>query len=75
MKFFIFSDGKPVSQPQMREVLRYAISSLGLDHTLYGVHSLRIGKASDLAKFSYTLDEIHHLGRWQSNAVFKYIRD
>ena len=73
-QFFVYSDGTPVLQPQMREVLCNVIVKLGLDHTLYGVHSLRVGRASDLSKFSYSLEEIRIMGHWQSNTVFRYIR-
>ena len=70
-QLFIHRDGSPVSQMQMRQVLSSAIQALGLNHQLYGVHSLRLGRATDLAKFSYSLEEIRQMGRWRSNVVYK----
>ena len=50
------------------------ISKLGLEDKLYGMHSFRIGRTSDLVKLKYSIDEIKLMGRWKSNVVFKYIR-
>ena len=47
---------------------------LGLDDKLYGMHSLRIGRTTDLIKFNYSIEEIKIMGHWRSNVVFKYIR-
>ena len=71
---FVYSDGRPVTPDQARAVLADPINKLGLDSTLYGMHSLCIGRTSDLAKFHYEIDEIRRLGRWKSNVVYKYIR-
>ena len=72
--FFVFKDKSPVTAEQARTVLREAIRRIGLESDLYDMHSLRIGRASDLMKYHYTIDEVKRLGRWKSNVVFKYIR-
>ena len=41
---------------------------------LYDMHSLRIGGATDLFKYGYSVEEIKRMGRWRSNVVYKYIR-
>ena len=61
-QFFIFRDGSPVKAEQARAVLKKAIINLGLDHKLYGFHSFRIGRTTDLIKFKYDLDLVHHMG-------------
>ena len=72
--FFIFSNDSPVLQSHLRSIIKLLLSNLGLDSSNYGVHSLRIGRTSDLAKSNYSIDEIRRMGRWRSNVVFKYIR-
>ena len=74
-QFFIFRDGTPVKPCQFRRLLRKAIKNLGLNPKFYDTHSLRIGRASDLLKIGYSIDQIKQLGRWKSNAVFKYLRN
>ena len=71
---FIFRDGSPVKCPQVRKTLWEAISKLGLPEMSFDVHSLRIGRSSDLIKYRYSIEEVKRMGRWRSNAVFKYIR-
>ena len=71
---FIFQDGTPVTANNVRAVLKSAISDLGLDSSLYGIHSLRIGHCSDMVKYHWTLADVKLAGRWQSNVVYKYIR-
>ena len=73
-QFFVFRDGSPVLPDHARKVLRQMLDRLGLNSALYDMHSLRIGRASDLAKFNYSISETKFLGRWKSNTVYKYIR-
>ena len=73
--FFIFQDGTSVGADPARKLLRMCIDKIGLDSTLYDMHSFRIGQASDLIKYNYTIEEVKRLGRWKSNVVFKYIRN
>ena len=72
---FIFSDGSPLQPHHIRGVLRDLLNQVGLDSSLYDVHSFRIGRTCDLYKYGYSLDQIKSLGRWRSNAVYKYLKD
>ena len=72
--FFIFGDGSPVKPKHFRTVLRTALKNLGLEPKNYDTHSFRIGRATDLMRMGVSIDNIKHIGRWRSNAVFKYIR-
>ena len=71
---FIFSDGSPLKATAVRTVLKILLSALGLDASLYGVHSLRIGRASDLVKYGYSLNFVKMAERWRSSAVYRYLR-
>ena len=73
-QFFVLSDKSPVTQCMTRNLLKILIDRLGLNAKLYGVHSLRIGRSSELIKFGYSVDELKRAGRWSSNAVYRYIR-
>ena len=72
--FFIFRDGSHVRQNHMRAILRKTLMSLGLDHQLYNLHSLRIGRITDLSKSGTPVEQIKILGRWKSDSVYRYIR-
>ena len=72
--FFIFRDGTPVKPCNANAVLKQAIDNLGLDSSLYSMHSFRIGRATDLIRYGYTIEQVKRMGRWRSNAVYKYIR-
>ena len=73
--FFVFRDKQAVKPAQANMVLKNMVSNLGLDKKFYSMNSFRIGRTSDLIKFGYPIDEVQRLGRWRSNAVFKYIRN
>ena len=72
--FFVFSDHSAVKAEQARKLLKKAISKIGLNAKHYDVHGLRIGRASDLIKAGYSVEEVKRLGRWKSNAVYRYIK-
>ena len=72
--FFVFKDKTPVTAEQARKLLKLALVKIGLDSSVYDMHSLRIGRASDLIKAKYSIEEVKRMGRWRSNVVYKYIR-
>ena len=71
---FIFRDGTPVKPRHVRQILKSVLVLLNLDASLYGTHSFRIGRATDLTKDGFSVEEVKRLGRWKSNAVYKYIK-
>ena len=71
---FIFRDKSKVSGENARKILRELLITLNINHMYYDMHSLRIGRATDLFKYGYPVEEIKRMGRWKSNAVYKYIR-
>ena len=74
-EFFVFRDRKPVSSDNARTVLRKLIKNIGLNEKLYDMHSFCIDRSSDLVKYGYSIEEVKRMGRWKSNAVFRYIRN
>ena len=73
--FFVFKDYSPVKATHMRNTLHNCLHNLNLNDTLYNCHSLRIGRSCDLFKLGHSIDEIKKIGRWKSNAIYKYLRD
>ena len=73
-QLFVFSDRSPVMRWHMRMVLKKTITKLNLDPSCYNLHSMRIGRSTDLLRFGVPVDKIKHMGRWKSNTVYKYIR-
>ena len=74
MNSFVFQDNTPVKPSHVRSVLRTALNNLGLDGENYDTHSFRIGRATDQFKNKVEIDRIKRFGRWESNAVYSYLR-
>ena len=73
--FFVFQGGIPVPQENVRKLLSQAIENIGLDKRLYQFHGIHVGRTTDLYNWGYTVDEIKDIGRWKSNAKYKYIKN
>ena len=72
--FFVYSDRSPIKRNQLRSCLTLMIKKSGFDAKLYCSHSLRIGRSCDLLKYGLSVESIMKIGRWKSNAVFRYLR-
>ena len=73
--FFIFSDRLPVTPKNMRTALKCCLKQASFNEKLYDTHSLRSGRAVDMYKnLKLSVESIKKLGRWSSNAVFKYLK-
>ena len=55
---FIFQGRCPVTPHHTRSRLKEVLMALHLDPDLYGMHSLRAGRATDMYKLGYSLPEI-----------------
>ena len=73
--FFILPDHSPLEAKQVRKVLRQCLKKLQLNARIYDTHSFRIGRATDLLKYGFSVDKIKQIGRWRSNAVYAYLRN
>ena len=71
---FTEEDGKTVTRDSIATVIKRAVSLTGRNSELFNTHSLRIGRATDLAKLGYSDTKIKQIGRWKSRAFADYIR-
>ena len=72
--FFIFRSGEPVTATHFRSVLKDMLKHAGFKQAAYSTSSFRTGRAGDLLKAGLSIETIKKLGRWKSNAIFKYLR-
>lgn len=72
--FFQFQDGSPVKHNFVAGKLSQILKFLGMDPKLYLGHSFRIGATTHFVNLGYSEAYIRKVGRWNSNAVQKYIR-
>ena len=72
--FFVFSDGSRVTPAHFRACLKLVLEKAGYNPALFSGHSFRIGRSNDLLKLGLSVETIKKLGRWKSNAVFKYLK-
>ena len=72
--FFCFFDKTPVKPGQICKVLKTCLNNLGLDQSMYDLHSFRSAHASDIIKQGYSVEQVKIFGRWRSNAVYRYIK-
>ena len=73
-QFFIFCDRSPVTARHFRNIIKSLLHHNNLDSKLYCTHGFRAGMASDLLEKGVSVETIHKLGRWKSNAVYTYLR-
>ena len=72
--FFVYSDGSPVQPAAAREMLKTCLRRINKNPDSFNFQSLRIGSTTDLLHFGFTVEQIKRLGRWKSNAIYKYLR-
>ena len=74
--FFVFRHQKPVTAQQAHDVLKAVIGKLGLDPSMYRMHSFRVGRTSDLInQFHQSVEVVKCQGRWKLLAVYRYIHN
>jgi len=71
---FVTENGRPLTKNIMKRELEKVIVSLDLDWADFGLHSLRIGSATELFRRGRTADEIKKLGRWVGDSYSVYER-
>ena len=72
---FSYPSLSPIKRSFFYSKLNFLLQSIGCDVDRYQSHSFRIGGASYFAELGYTDSQIRLLGRWDSNAFIRYIRD
>ena len=66
--------GKPLTRYRLAQFLRSCLTLCNEQPDLYGTHSFRIGRATQLAEEHAADVTIRSAGRWNSNAFKSYIR-
>ena len=64
-----------ISKGWLRQAIKAAVRSIGLNPRLFSGHSLRAGGATDLFALRVPYGIIKRLGRWKSEAFLIYYRD
>ena len=73
--FFIDSGGEDVTPKKFTEVLRLALTGVGVTNALaFSSKSFRVGAASDAFALAIPTSSIQALGRWRSAAFMDYVR-
>ena len=72
-QFFVFRDLTPVTPFHMRHTLQMALHQGGFDAKSYCTQSMHAGHTTDLLEYGISVETIKKLGRWTSNAVYKYL--
>ena len=71
---FHYQDGAPLTKCKFTSSFRKALSSRGIDSSLYAGHSFRIGAATTASLNGVEDSMIQTLGRWKSSAYLTYVR-
>ena len=71
---FLLQSGQPLSKESLLAPIRQALSSCGLEVSLFNGHSFRIGAATAAANAGLPDSTIQLLGRWKSSAFTRYLR-
>ena len=72
--FFIFRDRTPVKSENVNKCLRTIIRETGINPEFYSSHSIRSGRTTDLYELGLSVESIKKMGRWRSNAVYRYLQ-
>lgn len=72
--FFIHEDGSPVTRFQFSSLFRRCLSASGVEASEYGLHSFRIGAATEAVRAGLPEEQVMRLGRWRSQCYVSYVR-
>ena len=70
--FFISPKGIPLTRAKLASKLKASLEAVGIPSSNFNTHSLRVGRATDLALQGASDATIRATGRWTSNAFLKY---
>lgn len=73
-QFFLHQDGAIVTYDHFSKMMKKCLSLANFEPKLFGTHSFRIGRTTDLSKQGFSDTEIRIMGRWKSDAFKTYIR-
>jgi len=70
-----FDSTRVISTDAFRKMIKKAVSSIGLDPTMFSGHSCRAGGATDAFNEGVPYAVVKKFGRWKSDIVLIYYRD
>lgn len=73
-QFFCFSDGCPIPQVHLRNIIKDVLDSIGVGCDSHNGQSFRSGRACDLRKLNYSIRDIKFFGRCKGNSIYKYFK-
>ena len=73
-QFFVFRDKTPITCPMVQRILKRILNKVNMETAAFDCQSFRSGHACDLLKAIMSIKYIKIMGRWKSNAVFRYLR-
>ena len=71
---FVDKHGKNIKRDLLAKWIKSGVELCNRSPANYNTHSIRIGRATQLADEGYSDEAIRTTGRWKSNAFKKYIR-
>ena len=71
---FLHHDNSHVTRQQVAFILDRCLEKACYNPDLFGTHSFRIGKCTDMARAGLSESHIKLVGRWKSDAFKRYIR-
>ena len=71
---FVNAQGTPFKRIFLAKHLKKLLELVGENPLLFNTHSLRVGRATDLALAGESELRIREIGRWNSNAYLGYVR-
>lgn len=71
---FVNPSKYPLTPYQFTTFLRTVLKYIGQDPAKFNTHSFRIGAATHAAMLGFSALQIKAMGRWQSDAYLKYLR-
>ena len=73
--FFVFADRSPVKPMHVRNCFELMLKQCKFKYPqVYRIHGIRARRACDMLRLGLSVEEIKKMGRWKSNAVYKYLK-
>lgn len=74
VQFFVHEDGSPVTRFQFSSLFKRCLTACGANAAEFGLHSFRIGAATEAVRAGLPEEQVMRLGRWRSQCYVGYVR-
>ena len=73
--FFVFADHSLVRPVHVRKCFKLMLKLANFQHPQFSlVHGICAGRSCNLLQLGLSIEAIKIIGRWQSNAVYRYLK-